>query len=303
MAKIVGGSPLGTLSGKMGGLVFAHNKSGPYVRQYVVPVNPNTNAQLRARSSFGTAVGSFHSLSPAEKGHWQAFAQTSFNPKDAINVGQFSSINAYTALRTAVIQGNKLNETPTVLKNGVALVTQPSFTPPVFNDNPPVFTVQPNLKEFTTGNAITIGNMRASVNSNGSFELEMDVNPGLTGAPTLAGFKDAVDHNIGIAVFMSNANVQGGLFYQNPMKYLLAYIPFNDADNTDLNAVTTLGFQSDGVITPSDYQDFPYAGQVVRLSVYFMDNSSGTFACIGTPDDADGSNPVGPGDIMVGLAP
>lgn len=282
MARIIGGSPLGQLSGKMGGMVFAHNKSGPYVRRYAVPVNPNTGAQLTSRASFAGAVGSFHSLTPAQKVQWQNFAQTAFNPKNAINIGQFSSINAYTALRQAVINGNKYLTAPTVGVNGTPLVVQPTFDTLSFSETPPVFTVQPNLKEAGTGDAITFGDIITEIDQNGQFNVTLNIQPGTTGAPNLAGFVDAVDHEIGFAVYMSNTNVQGGLFYQNPEKILLGVIPFNTATPADLTAVETIEFTGNLAIDPADYQAFPVAGDFVRLSVYAIDFNSGTLACIGT---------------------
>lgn len=290
MARIVGGSPIGQLSGKMGGMVFAHNKSGPYVRRYAVPVNPNTGAQLSARASFAGAVGSFHSLTPAEKTQWQSFAQTAFNPKNAINIGQFSGINAYTALQQAVINGNKLLTSPTVGVNGTPLVTQPANLNLTFNDIPPVFTVQPNLKENGTGNAITYGDINGTIDKDGEFDITLNINPGMTGAPTLAGMLDAVDHKIGYAVYMSESHVQGGLFYNNPEKILLGVIPANDAGSTDLASVATIEFTGNTAVNTANYQAFPVAGNFVRLSVYAIDYDSGTLACIGTVKDSVSGN-------------
>lgn len=282
MAKIVGGSPLGTLSGKMGGMVFAHNKSGPYVRQYVVPVDPRSGAQERARASFGTAVGSFHSLTPAEKTIWQQFAVSTFNPRNGINIGQFSSINAYTALRTAVNQATKLADSPEMFVNGVSLPVQPTYEMPTFSNQPPTFTVQPNFKEAVTGNAITVNNITARVEEGGAFEVTLNINPGLTGAPDLEGLVDAVDHKLGFGIFMSSANVQGGLFYENPERYLLSYIQHNDAGVSDLTAVQTIKFKSAGMINVADYQSWPKVGMYFQLKVYVMDGKSGTWACLGT---------------------
>jgi len=288
MARIVGGSMIGELSGKMGGMVFSRNKSGQYIRKYAIPVNPNTGAQLTARASFAGAVGSFHSLTPAEKTLWQNFAQTAFNPKQGINTGQFSGINAYTAYNQAVIHSNKFKTSPTIAVNGSPLAGPFTFDDMVFNDTPPIFTVQPNLKEFGTGNAITFSTLEGGVATDGSFEIKLNLNPGLTGAPTLAGLLDAVDHEVGFLVYMSEAHVQGGLFYNNPMKYLLGYVPFCDVDETDLVAVNDLTFTCSTVIDPANYQSFPNEGNFVRVSVYIADHKSGGLQCIGTLDDGSG---------------
>lgn len=38
-------------SGKQGGVVFSHNKGGPYVRNRAIPVNPNTDRQAAVRNA------------------------------------------------------------------------------------------------------------------------------------------------------------------------------------------------------------------------------------------------------------
>jgi hypothetical protein len=288
MARIVGGSMIGELSGKMGGLVFSRNKSGQYIRKYAIPVNPNTGAQLTARASFAGAVGSFHSLDPNEKTLWQNFAQTAFNPKGAINTGQFSGINAYTALNQMVIHGNKFLTSPTLAVNGSPVTPAPSYSSLTFSDTPPVFTVQPNLKDNVTGQAVTYGSIEGGVANDGSFEVKLNLNPTPTGPATLAGFEDAVGHPIAYAVYMSEAHVQGGLFYNNPFKYLLGIIPTNDAGPSDLSSVTDITFTASSVIDTANYQAFPTAGNFVRVSVYAVSSSDGSMQCIGTMDDGSG---------------
>ena len=50
MALIV--LPEGTQkSGKQGGVVFSHNRAGPYVRNRAIPVNPNTDRQASVRNA------------------------------------------------------------------------------------------------------------------------------------------------------------------------------------------------------------------------------------------------------------
>lgn len=77
MARIVGGSPMGELRGKLGSSVFSRNAAGAYVRSYVVPVNPNTASQAQARSSLAQVVGSYHSLTAEQKELWDEYALTS----------------------------------------------------------------------------------------------------------------------------------------------------------------------------------------------------------------------------------
>lgn len=76
MALIKGGL-ISEASGKLGGIVFAHNSGGQYVRQFRVPTNPNTAAQQRARQDFGQASIRWRdTLTAAQRAAWDAIAPT-----------------------------------------------------------------------------------------------------------------------------------------------------------------------------------------------------------------------------------
>jgi hypothetical protein len=74
MAKILGGNPLGTMSGKMGGIVFSRNRFGQYIRNRVKPVNPRTHAQTLSRGRFSTASASWLGLTDGVRTAWNSFA-------------------------------------------------------------------------------------------------------------------------------------------------------------------------------------------------------------------------------------
>ncbi len=58
------------VSGKVGGNVFARNSSGPYVRSWAKPVNPNTAKQQAVRASFATLISSWKNLTKAQQQLW-----------------------------------------------------------------------------------------------------------------------------------------------------------------------------------------------------------------------------------------
>lgn len=298
MAVIRGGSILGEIRGKLGGMVFSRNRSGQIVRKYSIPLNPDTGAQLQARASFASAVGSFHSLTPSQKTQWENFAKTSFNPKDVINTGQFSGINAFTALKTMIVHGNKLKTSATLSVNGSALTPQPAYTDITFDTTPPVNTIQPNLQVVGGGAPANYGTITGGVAYDGSFEINLSILPGVSGAPNLAGFKDALGEDVAYAVYMSESHVQAGLFYQNPYQYLLGVIPISQATPTDLTGVTDIKFTSSTVIDTGTYQAFPIAGSTVRVSVFQISGKHGSMICIGTLDDGSGLK-----ELEVGLTP
>lgn len=69
-ALFKGSAVVGAISGKSGGTVFSRNKSGAYIKGFVVPTNPNTIKQQDVRSSFANLVGTWKGLTKAEQQAW-----------------------------------------------------------------------------------------------------------------------------------------------------------------------------------------------------------------------------------------
>lgn len=75
MALIKFSGVAGDASGKLGGLVFARNRGGSYVRSFAAPVNKRTEGQLRARSAFGMASTEYANLSPSDRQIWDEYGE------------------------------------------------------------------------------------------------------------------------------------------------------------------------------------------------------------------------------------
>ncbi len=69
-ALFKGSAVVGAISGKTGGTVFSRNKSGAYLKGFVVPTNPNTIKQQDVRSSFANLVGLWKGLTKAQQQAW-----------------------------------------------------------------------------------------------------------------------------------------------------------------------------------------------------------------------------------------
>lgn len=68
---------LGPLSGKLGGNVFSHNRNGQYVRQFVIPTNPNTTEQNDVRGYLGQCATRWGStLTGLQRNGWRSYAET-----------------------------------------------------------------------------------------------------------------------------------------------------------------------------------------------------------------------------------
>lgn len=75
MALIVLGGLVVQASGKLGGLVFARNRAGQYVRPRVVPVNPNTPRMIAAKGAMSRVSSMWlDSASPAQRIEWGVYA-------------------------------------------------------------------------------------------------------------------------------------------------------------------------------------------------------------------------------------
>lgn len=288
MARIIGGSIIGEIRGKLGGNVFSRNKAGQYIRSYAVPTNPNTVAQDRARARFGGASGTYHSMSAAQKAAWGVFAESTFSPKVGVNEGQFSGFNAYTSLFSAVGNGNDFTHDYDAKVNGSAVATPATFTNFSGSTTPPVYMLQPAVKEQGTGNALTLSLSSASVDAAGVFDFTINVNGAPSGGADIEDFVDPNDEPFGFLIQMSNALPQKGMFFANENRYALGYTGLPSLDSADRSGVETLYFSSNAEVSPGDYQSFPVAGQAVKLSCYMV-SEGGMQVCIGSYIDIVGA--------------
>lgn len=282
MARIIGGSMIGELSGKLGGNVFARNKAGAYIRQYVIPVDPNTQAQANARVAFGTSSSSYHSLDSVLKNQWANFAQNLYLPKNGINTGQYSGFNAFVALRNVVQNAGKLLiSTPTVLVNGTANTPEDivGYTATVM---PPSLSIQGNLVLATGGGTIQPFVTNATVDTAGAFTFTLSL--GNSTSPTPTNIAEQLSNGggqlIGFAVFMSNPVQQSQMFLSNPEIINLGYIP-----NIALETGTGTGVETiqigGNALSPEKYQNWVTADNWVRITVY-MTTLNGQMIRIGS---------------------
>lgn len=69
------GTLIGAASGKLAGSVFSHNKGGQYIRQFVVPTNPNTTSQNQVRAYMANLSARWGSiLTQSQRDGWIDYA-------------------------------------------------------------------------------------------------------------------------------------------------------------------------------------------------------------------------------------
>lgn len=62
-------------SGKQGGIVWSHNRGGPYVRNRAIPTNPNTARQVAVRNAVRSLTIAWNNtLTQAQRDAWNVYA-------------------------------------------------------------------------------------------------------------------------------------------------------------------------------------------------------------------------------------
>ena len=76
MAKIkLSAIGITAIRGTIGGTTFSSNRGGIYVKNWAKPSNPMTPSQTRLRNMFGSVVRAWKTLTAAQVGSWNAYAQ------------------------------------------------------------------------------------------------------------------------------------------------------------------------------------------------------------------------------------
>jgi hypothetical protein len=75
MAKIQFGGGIAAMSGKMAGNVYARNKGGAYMRNWVKPTNPATTAQQNQRNTLALKSAAWRTLTDEQRASWKSWAE------------------------------------------------------------------------------------------------------------------------------------------------------------------------------------------------------------------------------------
>lgn len=92
MAKVI--SIVGSLSGKLAGTVYSHNRWGAYIRQLVMPTQPRTSYQQDQRARIASVAERWHDLTPSDRLQWANYAAQIVRMD---RLGQPLSYNGFTA--------------------------------------------------------------------------------------------------------------------------------------------------------------------------------------------------------------
>jgi len=141
MAKI---NPIvGPLSGSMGGLTYARNRGGLYVKMKASPVNPNSARQQAVRGLLSTSSGLWQALTDEQRNAWDAYAAE--KPRsDPLGQSYFlTGHQMYVALTCIVLDQGLVENTdppagadPIVLESMTATLTSDTAISVVFTATP-----------------------------------------------------------------------------------------------------------------------------------------------------------------------
>lgn len=94
MAKVRPGGLMGQLSGKVGSVVFSHNRFGSYIRAWVKPVVSGTSFAQAQKGVFSAVSAAWRNLLPDQQKAWSEWAQVN---QITDRVGQKQALDGHTA--------------------------------------------------------------------------------------------------------------------------------------------------------------------------------------------------------------
>lgn len=114
-------------SGKINGMVASRGRSGQYLRELAIPVNPNTDRQNVQRSIFANLANLWQDLTPEQRSEWGLFADgtpsTNRLGQELILTGQNAYIKANSLLE--LIGEPLVSDPPAEFNNGQAVTADP----------------------------------------------------------------------------------------------------------------------------------------------------------------------------------
>lgn len=283
MAVILG-NPFGEIRGKLGGSIFSRNGSMAYIKQYAVPVNPNTIAQQSAREGLTIASKSYSSLGASVRAYWNEYAQNKYVPRLGSHSNKYSGYQAYVALTCAAYGGYNKSREDSFQAEGVCTeydVAYSNFSYTI--SDPPKGSKMSNLVA-KDGTVYDMQLVNISMNQAGDVSFQIS----FVGCPECTEFTESLDSNgntTGFVVYCSNQVFNEGMFFKSQLRYCLGYWrPFRwenfPGAELTFNGITLTSWSG---FNPSDYITFPVDNDVVRLTLFTIDGT-GQLARVGSKD-------------------
>lgn len=256
------------LSGKLAGTVYARNKAGYYVRNWTMPLDPRTPAQIQNRARFSTIASSWHALTDAQKAAWNVYGNQFFTPKTTFSVSPSSGFNAYTGLGYGALVAEAIARVNTITFPAGVTATFGNFSPA---SDPPAGAMSGQIKDGA-GNPLPINLLNATLDSsNGAVTADFHFPAPQTNAPI---FEDATtNQKVGILIQVSNPLTQIEEFVTNPRIRTVNVIkpPLTFTGWTSADKITFSATGPDLDITK--FKNWYSPGQEVEIRAYLISES------------------------------
>ncbi|MFQ5572792.1 MAG: hypothetical protein ACE5EJ_00925 [Nitrosopumilaceae archaeon] len=267
MAKYENGY-VANLRGSVAGTTFSKNKGGNYLKTKPIPTNPNTVAQQIARTNLVSSSGGFRHLDAQQKALWGQYAEDKYIPKNAVNTGQYSGFQAYSAMNLVCRSAFSRKRGAIVSANGVPITTaytELNFLPPT-NDAPTNVAVP--LLASDVGDQVSMQLSSVEADVEGRFRFTLLLDGGNLNSFDQLEMPDG--SAIAYAVYLSNGNGSVSESFSHPERYLLGYIPaINfDADPTELDDISEIEYADLSNLDLSIFKTFPQLNDYCVMHVY-----------------------------------
>lgn len=100
MAIFTPGPMAGQISGRVGSVVFSHNRGGTYVRNGTIPIKIMSEAALAAKARLATSSNAWQALTDAQRAAWVAWAQANSVTNRLGHAITLTGIAAFNSLNT-----------------------------------------------------------------------------------------------------------------------------------------------------------------------------------------------------------
>lgn len=117
MALVVPGPMAGQISGRVGSVVFSHNKGGPYIRNGTIPTTSYTEHAIAAKARMASASTAWQGLTAAQRRSWKEWGLENPITNRVGHQITLSGISAYASINTRLAL------------TGSALITVPPIDP------------------------------------------------------------------------------------------------------------------------------------------------------------------------------
>jgi hypothetical protein len=266
--------PFGQITGKVGDKVYFKTRQGYKMRDYVIPIQPNSDAQYYQRGRLGNYSSNWTTRSNEFKRRWNNYASKGFLSRTKRKRVTDNGHNAYVSASCLQAACNATARTTKVYKDGLTLIhtSSPMSVYAPSSLQAPNKSIAPFYNSEVSG---VTGVSRMKFNFeyfNDQFGCRFSMNS----APNpYFRFKDNKptflnSTEIGFFVMASNSFYSEPKCIRNPEKYLIgATRPLNFFVTG--SPTPQLAFKISERFLMSEYYNPPIEGQYVYLTLYGID--------------------------------